>query len=361
MSFIWLTALWSLAALPLMVLGYVMLLRRQKRAAVRYPNLAMVRGALGAARWRRHVPPVLFFLAVAVILLAAARPQAFITLPSQRSTLVLAMDVSGSMRAEDVAPNRISAAQAAAKAFVEQQPADVRLGLVAYAGAAMLVQPPTFERSEILTAISRFTTQRGTNIGGGLLTSLEALFPDADFSDLQRGRDFRDRGAFGGPGGIRGGALGGAPLGSAPKEEKKDAFVPVAPGSYKNAAIILMTDGQATTGPNPVEAARRAAQRGVRVYTVGFGSPNGTLTTFDGFSMRVQLDEEVLKEIAEITRGAYFRAETAAELTKVYQSLNAQTVLETTRTEITALFAAGAAALLLVAGVLSFLWFGRMF
>ena len=359
MSFIWLTALWSLAALPLMVLGYMVLLRRQKRAAVRYPNLAMVRGALGAAKWRRHVPPVLFFLAMAVILLAAARPQAFVTLPSQRSTLVLAMDVSGSMRAEDVAPNRISAAQAAAKAFVEQQPADVRLGLVAYAGAAMLVQPPTFERTEILTAISRFTTQRGTNIGGGLLTSLEALFPDADFSDLQRGRDFRDRGSFGNS--SMSGALGGAPLGSAPKEEKKDNFTPVAPGSYKNAAIILMTDGQATTGPNPVEAARRAAQRGVRVYTVGFGSPNGTLTTFDGFSMRVQLDEEVLKEIADITRGAYFRAETSAELIKVYQSLNAQTVLETTRTEITALFAAGAAALLLVAGVLSFLWFGRMF
>ena len=359
MSFIWLTALWSLAALPLMVLGYMVLLRRQKRAAVRYPNLAMVRGALGAAKWRRHVPPVLFFLAMAVILLAAARPQAFVTLPSQRSTLVLAMDVSGSMRAEDVAPNRISAAQAAAKAFVEQQPADVRLGLVAYAGAAMLVQPPTFERTEILTAISRFTTQRGTNIGGGLLTSLEALFPDADFSDLQRGRDFRDRGSFGNS--SMSSALGGAPLGSAPKEEKKDNFTPVAPGSYKNAAIILMTDGQATTGPNPVEAARRAAQRGVRVYTVGFGSPNGTLTTFDGFSMRVQLDEEVLKEIADITRGAYFRAETSAELIKVYQSLNAQTVLETTRTEITALFAAGAAALLLVAGVLSFLWFGRMF
>ncbi|MBX7198741.1 MAG: VWA domain-containing protein [Rhodospirillaceae bacterium] len=362
MSFIWLTALWSLAALPLMVLGYVMLLRRQKRAAVRYPNLALVKGAMGAARWRRHVPPVLFFLAVAVILLAAARPQAFVTLPSQRSTLVLAMDVSGSMQAQDVAPNRITAAQAAAKAFVEQQPPDVRLGLVAYAGAAMLVQPPTFERTEILAAIARFTTQRGTNIGGGLLTSLEALFPDADFSDLQRGRDFRDRGSYG----INAlnsprGPLGGAPLGSAPAPEKKEAFVPVAPGSYKNAAIILMTDGQATTGPNPVEAARRAAQRGVRVYTVGFGSPNGTLTTFDGFSMRVQLDEEVLKEIADITRGAYFRAETAAELTKVYQSLNAQTVLETTRTEITALFAAGAAALLLVAGVLSFLWFGRMF
>ena len=346
MSFIWLTALWSLLSLPLMVLGYVALLRRRKAQAVRYPNLAMVKTALGAARWRRHVPPALFMIATLVILLAAARPQAFVTLPSQRSTIMLAMDVSGSMRAEDVAPNRISAAQTAAKAFVEAQPADVRLGLVAYAGAAMLVQAPTFERAEILEAISRFQTQRGTNIGSGLLTSLEALFPDADFSDLQRGRDFRDRNS--------------APLGSAPQETKKEEFVPVAPGSYKNAAIILMTDGQATTGPNPVEAARRAAQRGVKVYTVGFGSPNGTLTTFDGFSMRVQLDEEMLKEIADITRGAYFRAETSAELLKIYKSLNAQTVLETTKTEITALFAAGAAALFLIAGVLSFLWFGRV-
>lgn len=356
MSFLWLTALWSLLSLPLMVLGYILLLRRQKAAAVRYPNLAMVRAAMGAARWRRHVPPALFMIAVTIILLAAARPQAFVTLPSQRSTLILAMDVSGSMRAEDVAPNRISAAQAAAKAFVAEQPPDVRLGLVAYAGAAMLVQTPTFERESIIAAISRFQTQRGTNIGSGLLTSLEALFPDADFSDLQRGRDFRDRSA-----GPSVGPLGGAPLGSAPKaDEKKEAFVPVAPGSYKNGAIILMTDGQSTTGPNPLEAARRAAQRGVRVYTVGFGSPNGTLTSFDGFSMRVQLDEQMLREIADITRGAYFRAETAAELTKVYQSLNAQTVLETTKTEVTALFAAGAALVFFLAGVLSFLWFGRV-
>jgi Ca-activated chloride channel family protein len=346
MSFLWMNSLWFLLSLPLLVAGYVLLLNRKKRAALRYTNLALVKQAMGVARWRRHVPPALFLVAVAVALLALARPQALVTLPSQRSTLVLAIDVSGSMRAEDVAPNRITAAQIAARAFIQEQPADVRLGLVVYAGTALMVQAPTFDRTQILEAIDRFQTQRGTNIGGGLLVSLQALFPDADFSDLQRGRDLRDR---------------GVPLGqSAPEPKKEENFIPVAPGSYKSGAIVLMTDGQATTGPNPVEAARRAAQRGVKVYTVGFGSEGGTLTTFDGFSMRVQLDEELLKQIADMTRGAYFRATSAAELKSVYQTLTGQLVLEKTKTEITALFAAAAAALFVLAGVLSFLWFGRM-
>jgi Ca-activated chloride channel family protein len=346
MSFLWMNSLWFLLSLPLLAAAYVLLLQRKKRAAVRYANLGLVKASLGAARWRRHVPPALFFLAFTVTMLAVARPQALVTLPSQRSTLMLAMDVSGSMRAEDVAPNRISAAQAAARAFIAEQPADVRLGLVVYAGAAMLVQAPTFDRTEILAAIDRFQTQRGTNIGGGLLVSLQALFPDADFSDLQRGRDLRDR---------------GVPLGqSAPEPKKEQNFIPVAPGSYKSGAIILMTDGQATTGPNPLEAARRAAQRGVKVYTVGFGSEGGTLTTFDGFSMRVQLDEELLRQIADITRGSYFRATSAAELKSVYNTLTGQLVLEKTKTEITAIFAGVAAALFVLAGVLSFLWFGRM-
>ncbi len=351
MSFLWLNSLWFLLSLPLAVAGYVLLLRRKKRAALRYPNLGMVKDALGAARFRRHVPPALFLLAFAVALLAVARPQALVTLPSQRSTLMLAMDVSGSMRAEDVAPTRMAASQIAARTFIEEQPADVRLGLVVYAGAAMLVQAPTFDRTQILEAIDRFQPQRGTNIGSGLLVALQGLFPDADFSDLQRGRDFRDRR----------GSFGGAALGQAPPEQKKEEnFIPVAPGSYKSGAIILMTDGQPTTGPSPLEAARRAAQRGVKVYTVGFGSEGGTLTTFDGFSMRVQLDEELLKQIADITRGSYFRATSGTELKSVYQALTGQLVLEKTKTEITALFAALAAALFVLAAVLSFTWAGRL-
>src|SRR5437016_13761943 len=247
MKFLWPEMLWLLLIVPVLVAAYFFLLRRKKEAALRYASLSMVKEAMGAGqRFRRHIPPLLFLIAFIVMLVAIARPAAVITLPSQHQTIILAMDVSGSMRAMDVQPNRISAAQAAAKAFVAEQPSSVRIGVVSFAATASVVQPPTRNRDDILAAIDRFQLQRGTAVGSGILVSLKTIFPDVEF-DL-RGSNPRDD-----PRGVpldKAGASGKA----APKT--------VPPGSYTSAAIILLSDGQTTTGPNPIEAARMAARRG---------------------------------------------------------------------------------------------------
>jgi Ca-activated chloride channel family protein len=342
MTFLWPEALWLLLAVPLLVAAYLAILRRKRKAALRYASLTMVRDAMGAgSRLRRHVPPLLFLLALVIMIVAVARPAAVVRLPSQHETIILAMDVSGSMRAKDVEPDRLTAAQAAAKSFVNDQPRSTRIGIVAFAGTASLVQPPTQSREDLLAAIDRFQLQRATAIGSGILVALKAIFPDVDF-DL---RSSNPRGSM--------------PRFQAQKEPEK-TVKPVPPGSYKSAAIILLTDGQATTGPDPVEAARMAAERGVRVFTVGVGTPNGEILVGEGWSMRVRLDEETLKTIASVTQAEYFYAGTAIDLKKIYQALNARFVMEKKETEITAFFAATAALTLLIAGLLSLLWFNRI-
>jgi Ca-activated chloride channel family protein len=345
MTFLWPDLLWLLVAVPALIGLYVLLLRRKKKQVLRYASLGMVRDAIGAGqRFRRHVPPLLFLLALIVLVVAVARPTATITLPSQHETIILAMDVSGSMRAADVEPNRIGAAQAAARAFIADQPASARIGVVSFAATASVVQPPTRNREDILAAIDRFQLQRGTAVGSGILVSLKTIFPDVEF-DL-RASNPRDE-----PRGVpldKAGASGKA----APKT--------VPPGSYTSAAIILLTDGQTTTGPNPIEAARMAADRGVRVFTVGIGTANGEILGSEGWSMRVRLDEESLKTIANVTHGEYFYASNALDLKKVYQSLNTRLALETKQTEITALLAAAAALITLLSAFLSMLWFNRI-
>ena len=347
MKFLWPEALVLLLLVPLVAVLYVWLLARRKRVAVRYANLPLIREAMGRGPgWRRHVPPVLFLLALTCMLLAVARPTAVVTLPSQHKTVVLAMDVSGSMRATDVQPNRLVAAQEAAKAFIADQPPFTRIGIVSFAGTAALVQPPTQSREDLIAAIDRFQLQRATAIGSGIIVSLAAIFPDAgiDISQFASGRDHR-----------------GAALDGPKQAEKAKAPVkPVPPGSYPSAVIILLTDGQRTTGPDPLEAAKLAADRGVRVFTVGIGTKEGEVIGFEGWSMRVRLDEDTLKQVANITQGEYFYAGTAVDLKKVYENLNSRLVLEKKETEVSALFAGAGALLALVAAALSVFWFHRI-
>jgi len=345
MTFLWPQMLWLLLLIPLAVLGYWLLLRRKKKAALRYASLALVKDAMSTSqRFRRHVPPLLFLLAFTLLLLAVARPAAVVTLPSQHETVILSMDVSGSMRATDVKPSRIVAAQEAARGFIDKQPKTTRIGVVSFAATASVVQSPTHSREDLLAAIERFQLQRGTAVGSGILVSLKMIFPDAEF-DL---RSYNPRGT-----GSRSAALDSAPPEKAPPK-------PVPPGSYGSAAIILLTDGQTTTGPNPIEAAKMAADRGVRVYTVGVGTKAGETIGGEGWSFRVQLDEDALRGIAEITRGEYFFAGDAAELQKIYASLNTKLFVEQKEMEITAFFAAAAAILALASATLSLLWFGRV-
>mgnify|MGYP000098904202 CR=1 FL=1 len=344
MFFQWPLYLWLMLALPLLPVVYVWLLRRRTQAALRFSHLGTVRAAMAGRSWRRHVPPILFLLAIAAMLVAAARPVAVVTLPSNQQTIILAMDVSGSMRATDVQPNRLVAAQEAAKKFLVDLPRHVKVGIVAFAGSAQVAQLPTVNREDLVTAIDRFQLQRATATGNAIVISLATLFPDAGI-DLQQ--------------------MGSQRFGSQarslndPPKEKKD-FTPVAPGSYTSAAIIMLTDGQRTTGVDPLEAAKWAADRGVRVYTVGVGTVQGETIGFEGWSMRVRLDEETLKAVAARTNAEYFHAATAADLKKVYETLSSRLTVEKKETEISSLLALLGAVLALVAAGLSVWWYGRV-
>src|SRR5499427_223473 len=349
MSFLWPELLWFLLVLPALVALYILALRRKKKIALKYASLSLVKDALGTGnRIRRHIPPALLLAAIGLLLVAVGRPVAVITLPTQQETIILAMDVSGSMRAKDVEPNRLAAAQNAARAFVNEQPRYTRIGVVSFAATASLVQPPTLSREDVIAAIDRFQLQRGTATGSGILVALATLFPDGGFdvSTAIYGREAEKK---------------GLPLDTPPKKEKDKTDVrPVPPGSYTSAAIILLSDGQRTTGPDPIEAAKRAAERGVRIFTVGIGTVDGEVIGFEGWSFRARLDEETLRAVANITQAEYFYAGNALDLKKVYQSLNARIVLQTKETEITAMFAAAGAALAVVAAFLSLLWFNRI-
>jgi Ca-activated chloride channel family protein len=341
MSWLWPELLWLMLLVPALVLLYLWLLARRKRTAVRLASLALVKQAMGRGPgWRRHVPPALLLLALALLLLGSGRPTAKIKLPSQQETIILAMDVSGSMRATDVQPNRITAAQEAAKAFIAGLPRQVRVGVVSFAGTAAVVQPPTLSRDDVAAAIDRFQLQRGTAIGSGIVLSLATIFPDLPF-DMSL---------------ITGQRAMPTPADAPPKVKPE----PVEPGSYSSAAIILLTDGQRTTGPDSMEAAKLAADRGVKVYTVGIGTKNGEIIGFEGWSMRVRLDEETLKAIANATRADYYYAGTAEDLKQVYQGLSSRLVVETRETEITAFFALAGGLVMLLGAGLGLWWFGRV-
>jgi Ca-activated chloride channel family protein len=336
MSFIWIEFLWLLLLVPALVYLYLRLQKRRKKYALRYASLSLVKEALGRGPGlRRHVPPTLVLISLAVMIAAVARPAATIMLPSQVGTVILTLDVSGSMRADDIKPSRLEAAKAAARAFVEKQPKNVRIGVVSFSDGASVVQAPTIDRDAVLAAINRLAQQRRTAVGSGILTSMDAIFEEP----------------------------GKKP---APPPDPLNTTQPlkpenlVAPGSYNSAFVVLLSDGQSNTGPLPLEAAEKAANRGVRVYTVGMGSAQGTVLRIDGYSIRVRLDEETLKRIAQKTDASYFNATSEAELLNIYENLGTRLVFKAEQTELTAWFTAFAAVLMLTAAMLSMLWFNRL-
>jgi Ca-activated chloride channel homolog len=285
-KFLWPHLLWLLLCLPAFVALYWWLIKRKKRNTIAFGDFALLRAAAGTSiGWRRHIPPTLFLGALSLMLLALARPTAVVTLPNQNQTIMMAMDVSGSMRAKDIEPSRLAASQAAAKKFIANVPPDTRIGLVTFAGSAALVQPPTRERQDLLDAIDRFTLQRGTAVGNGLLVSLKTLFPDLEinvkgFSSSAPGStaDARSN-ANSNNNDARNKPL----LGNEQSKDNKATPPPVAAGSYGSAVIILLTDGQTTTGADPTDAAKFIADRGIKVYTVGFGTQNGEIIGFEGW------------------------------------------------------------------------------
>jgi Ca-activated chloride channel family protein len=344
MFLLWPDNLWLMLALPLLPAAYVWLLRRRGKLAVRYSSLGVVRAAAAGRNWRRHVPPALLLLAVAALVFAAARPVARVPLPWARSTILLAIDVSLSMRVTDVQPSRMDAAQQAAKSFLQELPRNIEVGLVTFAGSSEVAQRPTLDRAALVAAIDGFQMQVGTAIGNGIVVCLAELFPDQGitvdeptFGSKRRGRNLDDR-----------------------ARPPPAQIVPVAPGSYRSAAIILLSDGRRTTGIDTLEAAKMAADRGVRIYVVGLGTVNGNAATPEGMPIYMQLDEPTLREVARMTGGEYQHAATAQALRIVYENLGSRLQVQVRETEITGLLALAAALLLLAAGTLSVLWFRRL-
>jgi Ca-activated chloride channel homolog len=342
MNFLWPQNLWLMLALPLLPALYLWLLRRRGKLALRLSSLGVVRTAL-RRQWRRHIPPALVFLALFVLVLAVARPTAPVTLPWARSIIMLAMDVSLSMRVSDVKPTRMVAAQEAARTFVRELPRSIEAGLVTFAGSAQVAQQATIDRPSLIAAIDAIQMQRGTAIGNGIVVCLAELFPDH---------------------GIDLGEMTFGPRRNARRLDEKvkapTQFTPVAPGSYDSAAIILLSDGRRTTGVDTLEAAKMAADRGIRIYVVGLGTVDGHAASGDGMAIYLQLDEPTLREVARMTGGEYHHAGTAEHLRSVYQKLGSRLQVRTRETELTALLALLAAGLMVAASSLSVLWFGRI-
>jgi Ca-activated chloride channel family protein len=326
-----------LLIIPVLVGAYILAQRRRTRYALRYSSLAVVKDALGKRPGiRRHIPPVFFLAGIALMLLAAARPFGVVTLPREQATVILTLDVSGSMRANDMKPTRLEAAKAAALAFIAKQDPQTRIGVVSFSWNANVVQAPTTDRELAHAAVNRLISQQSTAIGSGILVSLDAIFEKPSTATT-------------------------APRLGDPLAPITPTPTPVPRGTLTPATIILLTDGQNRTGPSPITAAQTAADRGIRVFTIGVGTPQGTTVEgAGGFGFRAVLDEETLKRIAAITDAKYFHASDEAALLAIYQNLAKGVVVTQEQEENTVIFTAVALLFLLTGGALSLFWFNRL-
>jgi Ca-activated chloride channel family protein len=335
MTFTWPDMLYALALVPLLAVIYVRVQERRRRLEKRFGSLWLANGErTSVPGWRRHLSPAFFLAGLSILLLALARPQTVVSLPRVEGTVILAFDVSNSMAADDLKPTRLEAAKAAARDFVQNQPPSVQIGVVAFSDNGFSVQPPSDDKGAILASIDRLEPTRGTSLGTGILVSLKAI-------------DSRN-------------AAPEARYYSNATPEATPTPTPMPPGSHSSGVIVLLTDGENTQNPDPLEAAQMAAERGVRIYTVGIGSPGGATLQIEGFSIHTQLDETLLKQIAQLTDGDYYNPGSAEELLKIYSDIESQLVVKPEKTEITALLAGAGALTLLIGGVITLFWFGRL-
>ena len=356
MGIIWPAFLILLIAIPLVVPAYILVLQRRNRFSVRYSSLSLILPAMGGGlQWRRHLPFVMLVLAIVLLIIALSRPFANVTVSANRTAVMLAFDVSLSMCSTDVEPNRFTVAQEAVEKFIDSQSKGTRVGIVAFAGVAQLVVPPTTDREELLEATANLTASRGTAVGSAIARSLDALAevnPDV--------APFRTRVAS---------------LEGVPEDEQKDTLQPD--------VIVLLTDGANTRGVAPLDAAESARDRGIQVYTVGFGTVNpATLRCTaeqlggDPFSDRIgrgfggfgnfgggfgrrnylRLDEETLGSIAEITHAEYYLAESADELLEVFSTIPLRIEKKKERLELSAFLTAFSGILALSALALGLRW-----
>jgi Ca-activated chloride channel family protein len=338
-TFIWPAMLIGLLLIPALVAVYIGMHRRRNSLIASFGDMALLKGSSSAQYGvRRHVPPLLFLVALAVLLVALARPETIVSLPRLEGTVILAFDVSGSMSANDLKPTRLEAAKAAASDFVQRQPPSVSIGVVTFSGSGFTAQAPTTDQAAILTAINRLKVQSSTSLANGIDAALKLI-------DASRGKT---------------GDLSGDEPPSLSNGMQTASPTPVPKGSYTSAVIVLLTDGENTQSPDPMRAAQTASDRGVRIYTVGIGSTEGATLHINGFTIRSRLDEATLKQISQVSGGTYYNAQTEEDLQAIYDNLNPQLIMKPQETEVTALFAGVGIAVLLLAGALSLLWLGRV-
>lgn len=347
MTFLWPVFLWFFFLIPVLVALYFWAQSRRKKYALRFPTLGVVRQAVGKGPgFRRHLPAIFLLAALTVLTLALARPTAKVPVLASGGLAVLVLDSSGSMRAQDVEPSRIVAAQAAAKAFIEKQPADAVIALVAFAATAYVLQAPTADKELLLAAVDKLTLQRGTAIGSGLVVAINTILEYRGEPPLtQRLSRFGEDSSDDPPGWPS----------SEPPPLPETAGEPL-----EGSVVILLSDGQSNVGPPPLEVVPLAAQRKLKVYTVGLGQPNGVVLQAEGRRARVVLDEPTLQAIADKTKADYYRAGTNTDLKRIYENLGGTLVVKEEKTELTAFLAGLAILLLLTSAGLSLFWFHRL-
>jgi len=329
MTFLWPAVLALYLLIPALIFAYVWMLRRPARVRLRYSSLDLVARAAAAGKpWRRHVPAVLYLLTLCAIIFTLARPMAPVPVPDNRTAVMLSIDVSRSMMAHDVVPTRLDAAKKAAVEFVRSLPRGSKIGLVSFSSYSTLVTPPTDDHDRVIQAIDGLALEFATAIGDGLLEAVYAL-----------------------PGRVR------------PESPMTPGLSPVPPSGIDRlppATVVLLSDGQSNRGTPPEDAAVVARQLRVKVYTVGLGSPEGTFLELGGRSIFVRLDEETLKEIAQVTGGTYQRVSSTAELSRVYTRLGRSIGWERRPIEISGLTSVVVAALFVGTMAVSLLWVHRL-
>jgi Ca-activated chloride channel homolog len=357
MTLVWPSMLWLLVLLPPAALVYLTWPRRRWPLGVRFAGIAVP----PVLRWRRHVPPALLLLALAVLIVATARPTVSAIVNAARSTIILAIDVSQSTAAEDISPTRHAASQHAAKQFIALQPRTVEIGIVAFASTGFVAQPPTTDHATLFRAIDRLQLLRNTAVGSGIVTSLQAIFPDTNLSKALYGGkplskalrlEVLTNAARNNPN-----ASAGAMLEA---NEESPLVWAAGPGSYESAVIILMTDGKTTMGPDPRRAGLLAANLGVRVFTIGFGSDTGVVMQSSGVTIPADVDEPALRDIANKTGADFYRAYSADELGHIYSTMATKFVREKMDIDLAFIFAGIGALIAMFAAFLSLSWFGRV-
>ena len=347
MAFLWPPMLLLLLTIPVGVALYRSRERQRAARAASFgvaPRPAPAPGNGGSAgssaarprsTWRRRIPAACTVIGLTILVLSLARPQSVIGVPRLEGTVLLAFDVSGSMAATDLAPTRMEAAKAAALAFVADQPPSVRIGVIAFSDTGFSIQVPTGRpQPRSRPRSQRLAPERGTSLAQGILQSLAVLEAD----EHPPSTDYYTNG-------------------SPPPTPQP---TPVPKGTYAPAIIVLISDGENTEGRDPLEAAGAAADRGVRIDTVGIGTPAGTTLEVEGFRVHTQLDEAALKAIAERTDGTYYAAADQGDLAKIYGDVGSHLVVRTEPFELTPIFASAGFLLLVIGGASSLRWFGRM-